>query len=210
MNTRKMMTDPSLWVLIAVNGYLIYYYYHHPEVFTTLIWLYWVQSVTLGFFTFLDIITVRKVQPVTEGTTETFGRRVPTALFFLVHYGFFHLGYMIFLFTIKSSGPFQWDFFKYFSMLFFAGQLINFIRHKLQQRTQEVSLSKMFLTPYIRIVPMHLTIMAPNFLHVTHMGVFIVLKSVADVLMYLATNTVNKKNRLEEQAVLTTQQDVNL
>ncbi|MFI5195847.1 MAG: hypothetical protein ACHQD8_02040, partial [Chitinophagales bacterium] len=44
-----------------------------------------------------------------------------------------------------------------------------------------------FMTPYIRILPMHLTILIPAFFHVSNLGVFLILKSIADVLMYIVT-----------------------
>jgi hypothetical protein len=213
MDKPRLLKDPSLWILVAVNGYLIYYYYQHPQAFTTLVWLYWAQSVTLGFFNFLDILTVRKVAAVVEDPENPgggFGHRIPVALFFLVHYGGFHLGYFIFLFTIKPTGPFDFELFKYFFLAFFFGQILTFIQHKIQQRKEAALLVTMFFKPYLRIVPMHLTILLPGFLHVTHMGVFIVLKSIADVLMYMITRPGKKNNSMEDKALLSSQQGINL
>jgi Family of unknown function (DUF6498) len=187
-----MLSDPSLWVLIGINVYLIYYYYHHPEIFTTLIWLYWVQSVLLGLFNFVDMLTVRKVQPDSikingKKSTESNLLKAPGAFFFLLHYGAFHFVYLIFIASMKRSGPFQWEFFKYFFIVFLAGQIITFVQHKIQQRKTAVNLGTMFFLPYLRIIPMHLTIILPSFLGISNLGIFLILKSVADVLMYIVT-----------------------
>ena len=192
MNQKKIWVDPSFWVLIGINAYLVYYYYTQPQIFTTLIWLYWAQSVSLGFFNFADILTVGKVEasPITingKETTLKSSMKRPGAFFFLLHYGFFHFVYFFFLLTMKRSGPFQMDFFKYFLFAFLVGQIINFIQHKIQQKHQVTNLSKMFATPYLRIIPMHLTILIPAFLHISNLGIFLILKAIADVLMYIIT-----------------------
>ena len=210
MHPRRTLLDPSLWILIAINGYLTWYYYGHPEVFTTLIWLYWSQSVLLGLFNFLDILTVRKPAPVTMGTSAIFNLRDPAAFFFLFHYGFFHIVYLVFLFTMKQSGPFQWDLFRNFFYAFLFGQIVNFIQHKIRQRKEETNLSTMFFIPYLRIIPMHLTILLPNFIPVTNLGIFVVLKSVTDVLMYMITSKTNKKSPELDKAMVSANQGMDM
>lgn len=203
MKRKSILSDPSLWVLVGINIYLVYYYYHHPEIFTTLIWLYWAQSVLLGLFNFLDMLTVRKVKPgsieingkVTTGDASLSGAG---AFFFLFHYGFFHLVYFIFITGMKRSGPIQWDFLKYFFFAFLAGQIINFVQHKMQQRKQQVNLGTMFFIPYLRIIPMHLTILLPNFFPVSSLGIFLILKSIADVIMYIITRPAGKSKEADK------------
>jgi hypothetical protein len=151
----------------------------------------------LGVFNFFDILTVAKpkqntTDAVTVLTSNETGTsfnalRKPSAFFFLMHYGFFHAVYVVFIATMEKSGPFQWDFFKYFLLAFIAGQIITFIQHKRQQRHSETSVGAMMALPYLRILPMHLTIILPNFLPVSSIGLFVVLKGVADVIMYIAT-----------------------
>ena len=210
MNRKNVFLDPSLWVLIGINVYLVYYYYQHPAIFTTLVWLYWAQSIMLGAFNFLDILTIKRVLAPKKGTSDIFGLKRPLAFFFMFHYGCFHLVYFFFLLGFKSSGPFQWDFFRYFLLAFFFGQAVNFIQHKINQRKEPANIAVMFFTPYLRVVPMHLTILLPNFMPVTNMGVFLILKSVADVLMYLVTNRSNKKSPEMDKSLLATQDSMNL
>ncbi len=214
MKKKKIWKDLSFWVLLGINAYLVWYYYQRPSIFPTLLWLYWAQSVLMGAFNVLDILTVRKVN-VNEMVKDngrmvksSFTRRVPSAFFFMFHFGFFHLGYFIFLFTIAKFGEVDWTFLRYFFYMFLGGQIIGFIQHKIEQWNTETSLSKLFITPYIRIVPMHLTILLPNFLKVSNVGVFLVLKAVADVVMYIVTKPATSSTR-NTDATATIQQSLN-
>ena len=146
----------------------------------------------LGIFNFADILTVRKVEAnpiIINGreTTQKASMKAPGAFFFLLHYGFFHFVYFFFLLTMKPIYPFQMEFFKYFLFAFLVGQIINFVQHKIQQKHHEINLNKMFATPYLRIIPMHLTILLPAFFHISNLGIFLILKAISDVLMYIIT-----------------------
>jgi hypothetical protein len=201
-------------VLIGINIYLVFHYYNNPAIFTTLIWLYWSQSVLMGLFNVVDILTVRTVQtepekPNDQPMSSIFKYRAGGASFFAMHYGFFYLVYLIFIANMKRSGPFQWEFFKYFIMAFFAGQVINFVQHKIQQRHRASNIGTMFFIPYLRIVPMHLTILVPAFFQISNLGIFLILKSVADVLMYIITKPA-AASRESNEATLAAQQTMNM
>ncbi len=220
MRRKKVLTDPGFLVLIGINAYLVYHYYHHPEIFTTLIWLYWSQSVLMGVFTFFDMLTVQKVRtdPANPAgalfkqdqaaTKETTSNR-PSAFFFLFHYGFFHVVYLVFISTMKRTGPFQWEFFKYFILAFLIGQIFTFIQHKVAQRQAKTDMGAMFFIPYLRIIPMHLTIILPSFLGIGNMGIFLILKSAADIVMYIATKPA-QKGKEGDTAMLVSQQTMNM
>jgi hypothetical protein len=200
MKRKRIWTDPSIWVLVGVNAYLVYYYYHQPQIFTTLIWLYWAQSVSLGVFNFFDLLTLgNSSEPfiINDKPVNTIATTLILPFFFLLHYGIFHLVYFGFIFTMKSTGPFQWDFFRNFLFAFIAGQLITFIQHKVQQRKTKTNAGIMFFTPYLRIIPMHLTILAPAFLHIGNMGLFLILKAVTDVAMAIVTRPAYKTTGMD-------------
>lgn len=231
MARRRILTDPGFWVLIGVNIYLVWYYYHTPEIFTTLIWLYWCQSVMMGIFNFFDMLTSRDPIPMQNSdpqffdalsankhtaAVETPSPKIPwrsntgVSLFFLFHYGFFHFVYMIFLFTMKPRYPINWDLFKYFLGAFFVGQVITFIQHKIRERKTQSNLGAMFFTPYLRILPMHLTILIPSFFHITNLGVFLILKAFADIVMYIVTKPRQVSSKVSDQAILASEQTMNL
>ncbi len=178
---------------------MIRYYYAHPESFNMLIWLYWWQSVIIGVFNFFDLITLRSI----EGSDMTVnGKPLKDdangaakgclSSFFLVHYGIFHLGYFAFLSSRKTTGPFDWHFFKICITCFLITQLVHFIQHKIRFRTEQPNVGKMFILPYLRIIPMHLMILLPVFLGWRDITVFLWLKLATDVLMQLITTDYGK------------------
>jgi hypothetical protein len=46
-----------------------------------------------------------------------------------------------------------------------------------------------FFLPYLRIIPMHIMIVGAAFLNLSDVTIFLVLKTLADVGMYLLTNS---------------------
>jgi hypothetical protein len=199
MNWKRLLTDPSLWILIIVNIYFIYYYEQHPQIFTTLIWLYWSQSVLFGFFNFLAMRTATKVDISTyypNAPKEKTDKQIAgdAAWGFLFHFGFFHLAYCIFLVSMPATGAFNWDFYKKYVLIFLIFQVINFIQQKLQNKVKAANIGKMFATPYIRVIPMHLCILIPAFFHLSNLIVFIVLKAICDIIMFITTTSYYKKD----------------
>ncbi|MHC4126450.1 MAG: DUF6498-containing protein [Planctomycetota bacterium] len=114
------------------------------------------------------------------------------ALFLIVHYGGFHAGYLAFL-----AGKSEEVFFKpiyLMAVIFFANHLFSFIYHKDWLNTKPVKYSKLVFMPYIRIIPMHITIIGAaifkdklniNFEHTAVLALFVILKTIADVGMYI-------------------------
>ena len=192
MNWKKQLLDPSLWLLILVNAFSVYYYERHPQIFTTLIWLYWSQSILFGLFNFLDMLTAKNVDvgsfQFKEGVKQSEKELAnASAWVFLMHYGFFHFVYFIFLITMAKSGPFDWSFYIRYFLLFFVFQLLSYIQHRIRNRNRRVKIDQMFITPYLRVIPMHLCILIPAFFHVSNLTVFLILKVIADVMMYIVT-----------------------
>jgi hypothetical protein len=189
----NLFSDIGFWWLLLWNLFLVYQQYNHPGTFKTILWIYWVQSVLIGLFTFLDILTLKKVAP---GSWKEDGKEMSDAkakgcasFFFLFHYGFFHFGYLIFLFVfVKAEGRFDFNFFTLSVITCFLGLLINFIRRKTTYANTPGNIGSMFILPYLRIIPMHLTILLPAFWGVSALSVFTLLKTGVDVLFYLLTN----------------------
>lgn len=210
LKLKKTSRDPSFWILLVANIYLVYKYEQNPGIFTTIIWLYWSQSVLYGLFNFVDILTVKQVEQTDPLSPDLSGTlvggkgniRAFTAWIFLFHYGFFHLVYFIFLSSMKNAGPFDWVLFKYYIIIFLVFQLINFVQHKMYNNRTRGDIGKMFITPYLRIIPMHLCILVPAFLNITNLTVFLVLKVITDVLMYLLTNIPYQKDSTAEITAL--------
>jgi hypothetical protein len=193
---KRILLDPAFVFLIAINAYCIWYYQNTPNEFNTLVFLYWGQSVLIGLFNFVDLLTVRNV---IKESFEINGRPVDnsfkakgcTALFFLFHYGFFHLVYFVFI-AIDSKLKVDLHFILIGLVAFSLNLILQFIRHKQCEATHPVNVGTIFMLPYLRIIPMHLMILGPVFLHWKASTIFLVLKTLADVIMYLITSPIHK------------------
>jgi hypothetical protein len=114
------------------------------------------------------------------------------AFFFLVHYGGFHLGYLIFMF-VKLVDPKLIDLhlLGITALILFFSMFVNFVRDKMRYgRTEGNPMTVMFL-PYIRIIPMHLAIIIPSFVHISSFTLFLFLKTICDIGCYLLYSRVN-------------------
>jgi len=215
MKWKKVFLDPSFWILLGVNIFLVYKYEQTPAIFTTLIWLYWSQNVLYGFSNFVDILTSKKVD-VADGasvfntsnknTTSNDGatRKKPIksdnqiasdmAWGFLFLFGFFHFVMGIFLLTMTKMSAFDWAFYEKYLLIFFIFQVISFIQHKIQNRNIPANVTRMATLPYLRVVPVHLCILIPAFLRLSNLIVFLVLKVIIDVIMYVRVTSYYQKN----------------
>lgn len=197
MNWKRIIIDPSFWLLIIINIVLIYNYKENAQIFGTLISLYWSQNILYGIFNYFNIITSIKEKETSFDSLQDSnfpgkGVKAGCSFFYLTQFGFFffHFAYLIFIVNfLKKSGPFQWGFYTKYLLIFFIWQLINFIFHKIYQRGKTINVNNASLLPFLRVVPMHLCILIPAFLNVTDLTVFLVMKMIADVSMYIITNT---------------------
>lgn len=103
---RNALLDSSTWVLLASNLIVAYLAVVESWSLVTIMLIYWFQSVIIGFFNFIRILQLKEFS--TKGFRIMNKRPVPTqatktfvAFFFLFHYGFFHVGYLIFI-TIST------------------------------------------------------------------------------------------------------------
>lgn len=138
----------------------------------SLLWPYWVQSVVIGWYSRRRILSLKRFstegfkvnnRPV-EPTPET---QRSTANFFAVHYGAFHLAYLIFLLTFsfgKVKGfsgtidPLDWLGIGAASVAFVVNHHMSYRRHRESDSRGCPNIGTLMFLPYARIVPMHLVI----------------------------------------------------
>lgn len=171
--------DISVIAIIAGNVLTIILAIALGWDFSTIIWMYWLESLIIGFYTFIGMLskTIAKGKDLMKGLYMSF--------FFPVHYGGFHLGYLVFLaFLIPPTDP---EAVLLGGAVFLITHGISFIKHYM---TEEFDIQKEFMMPYLRIIPMHLTIIFGGMLmvfgvHVIVMIFFMALKTGADVAAHL-------------------------
>ncbi len=156
--------------------------------------VYWVQSVVIGYFNYQRIMDLKKFstknfrinnrQP--DPTPET---RKKVAVFFAMHYGIFHAAYLGFILS-KETGEIG------LSSLGIFACIVAFVfnhrysyRHNKERDSQRVpNIGTIMFFPYVRIVPMHLTIGLAASLgtdSVTALLAFLLLKTIADIIMHM-------------------------
>jgi hypothetical protein len=190
---QKIIRDPALWFLVGFNLFMIIQYQNDVKEYTTVVWLYWCQSVIIGFFNFIDMVTLRTDEISVDNMTFNDRPATPKQArgclpwFFLVHFGLFHLGYLVFLFVDFRFTDIDFKTFKWSLLALLVTYVFFFIQSKIRYNHVKRKISTMFFAPYLRIVPMHLTILLPKFLHWQPALTFLVLKMLMDVAGHLIT-----------------------
>lgn len=188
---RRIFTDPALYLLILFNTYFIYEYGLHPDSYAGTIWIFWCQSVLIGIFNFLELLTTKNVQPddfqMNGQPADPEKGRSCYAFFFLVHFGSFHFVYLIFLAVQVGFKNIDPTTFGFSLLLLFVSQTFAFFRHRQAYKQAPPNLGFLFFAPYLRVVPMHLMILGPALFHLPRGVIFLVLKTLMDVAGYLIT-----------------------
>ncbi len=184
---KKYFANPYLLMLLASNIYCIWYFNSHSNGFVTVVWIYWLQSVIIGFFNFVDLLTIKNYDAgdiKVNGQPMTEKGRGCLPWFFAVHFGIFHLVYMIFI-AVYLGINVDKRFFLIGVAAFLSESLSSFIRQKNAGQQMKFEIGSIFFLPYLRVIPMHLMIMGSVFLHVQPSLIFLVLKTIADILSFM-------------------------
>ncbi|MFH1448333.1 MAG: DUF6498-containing protein, partial [Candidatus Micrarchaeota archaeon] len=164
--------DPSLILLVLANIITILLALWENWNILTLMWIYWLQSVVIGFFNVLKLLTVE----VRSGAGSKIAGIYPSikipeklslvqkiliAGFFCLHYGLFHFGYAEFLaggFVLGQGKGLDVSGIVIVGFVFFLNHLFsycyNFIIRK-ERETGPDGLMRLFWYPYARIIPIH-------------------------------------------------------
>jgi len=180
------MPDRSTQLLIAVNLInILMAIIFNWSIFDVML-VYWFQSVSIGIFTFYKLYSypIEKINKEMDdgktlevndlAVTNPRAAKIFIAGFFALHYGFFHLVYIIFIVGLSTSEGYPLDLIGGLvgALLFFANHYYSYLIYKDDdnnltdtgikntQSSAELSIADLFSKPYTRIIPIHLTIMA--------------------------------------------------
>ena len=165
-----------------------------------MMWVYWFQSVSIGVFVFARLVALpgfslkyaRSANLVGADARPTRGTKARIATAFFFHYGGFQTVHVLFLLEVARRGPDG----RILPLggVFFANELLSFWHDRRRARRQKEDIGRVFFSPYLRIIPMHLTLFVGAILR-DELGIgieapyfvplFLALKTVADVGMYL-------------------------
>ncbi len=197
MKLKRILKDPIIYFLLSINIGLAAAYFSHIITAETIVFTYYFQSIVLGLSYFFQMLTLKDYsvndlsinnQPV-EKSSQTKGC---ISFFFLFHYGFFHLGYLIFLtIFLDLNGKADVHFILTSIIAFAIGEVMLVVRTKMTYPNKIPNIGSMMFTPYLRIIPMHLFIMAGGFIghhNPIVFSIFMILKIISDVIMHIVVN----------------------
>ncbi len=183
--------DASVWSLVLVNGIALVVAVAGGWSLMDLMAVYWVQSVIIGISYFARMLQLERFSTENfqindrdvDPTPET---KRQTAFFFLFHFGFFHVGYLVFILS-EVEGRSPWGLGLLVCSLAFAiNHFFSYRYHLEVDRRGTPNIGTLMFTPYLRVVPMHLTIVFGALaLGATGIFVFGCLKMLADVGMHV-------------------------
>jgi hypothetical protein len=171
-----------------------------------LMWIYWGQSVVIGYFNVhrimdLDRFSTQGFRINNQAVEPTRETQRKTAVFFAMHYGIFHLVYFFFLFKDASlDGSVSFLGAGVCVLAFYLNHRFSWRYNRARDRERVPNIGNIMFFPYLRIIPMHLTILFGGFLggHGTFsLLFFLLLKTAADVAMHVIEHTM--ANRVQRQ-----------
>lgn len=199
-STKKIPT--SYFVLLLSNLISIYFAVTQHWLLGEVALIYFLQSVVIGAFNFFKILSLETFS--TDGLTSN-GLPVKanspkakkeTALFFLAHYGIFHIVMGIFLITHNEnfaaiiSNPY----FLLTFVLFIFNHFFSFQNNYEQDRKRNLNIGTLLFFPYVRVLPTVLgcfmlmsKIVDENFLLY-----FMLLKTAGDLLTHAIEHAMKK------------------
>lgn len=157
-------------------------------------WVYWFQSVAIGFFNVLRILRLGGLPPGGAGRGGPGDAPARTtswssAVFFAVHYGFFHFGYFIFL-AAGGGVPGALDLLLLGICAggFLVNHAVSYRENVEDDLRRRPRVESVMFYPYLRIIPMHVTIIFGGTLaggSTWALLLFLSLKTAADLAMHL-------------------------
>ncbi len=192
------LSKVSTWTLIFSNLAIILFAIIDGLSLLEVLWIYWIQSVIIGIFNFIKILSLKDFS--TEGFRQgnkqvevTNAAKISTAIFFLFHYGFFHLIYAVFLGSglpslFGGAQSIQPNYLILSAIIFLANYTVEFIYY-MRDREPKPNLGAMMFAPYPRIIPMHLTIIFAGFVG-AGAGIFSIESGLAVIIFFTLLKTV--------------------
>jgi len=188
---KALHPDWSALTLIASNLLTILVAVYQKWNPGTVMWIYWGQSIIIGGFNVVRMWTLQNFS--TDGlkmngqpVAPTTGTKRYVSIFFMFHYGFFHLVYAIFLIAMAKLSP--QDIVPIFICVagFFVNHWFSYRYNRENDSKRTINLGTLMFFPYARIIPLHITIITGLLLSKTTWALvlFLSLKTVADLIMH--------------------------
>lgn len=193
------LTNISFWTLLAGNIFCFIYFNEFDADFATIIWIYWFQSVFIGLVAAIELyLPGKNLEKDLEKTgVNPMGSNGCLSLFFVFHYGTFHLVYAVFL-LIDYGHTIREEVLLIALAAFAIETLLSFYQRRNANIDGNANTGAAMFLPYLRVFPMHLTIILPTLLGLQTSSLFIVLKTVADIISWMVYTAIYHKKDLSK------------
>ncbi|XOV84487.1 MAG: DUF6498-containing protein [bacterium] len=184
--------DGSVWMLLAINVIALATAIWQGWSLAELMLIYWAQSLIIG------ASYVLRISRLGNYSTQGFrinGRSVKpnaatkrkTAFFFCVHYGGFHAVYLMFILQDLPADILLDPGFLACTVGFAVNHAFSYRYHQNRDEQGKPNIGNLMFTPYLRILPMHLTIIFGGVTGSAGAGLLIfgALKTAADAVMHV-------------------------
>lgn len=193
---KKYFADSSTLSLLFSNILIIILALAQKWEISTILWVYWMQSIIIGFFQFLKILSLKKFSTEnfkinSHPALPTAQTKAFTAFFFVFHYGFFHFIYAIFLFNFFTDKSLDSAYIIIGGLIFFLNHTFSYFHHKIIDEQKLQNIGQLMFFPYVRIIPMHLIIIFGAILGKSALIVFLILKTITDLALHTIKHKVN-------------------
>jgi hypothetical protein len=184
--SRADIATPSVLLLVVMNMIPLVGVIAFGWNIGFIMLLYWMETVIIGLFNILKILTAQKI-PQASSRRVGVGGRLFIVIFFTVHYGMFNFGHYAFLKDMFNLPPIGRDVLIAVAGLALshgASLIVNWFGKREYERNDP---SVQMFKPYGRVVVMHVVIVLGGFLALAFNGalpvliLLIVLKTAADV-----------------------------
>jgi len=203
VDMKSVLKDRSVQSLIFVNILTIVFALIDNWNLFDILFIYWCQSVIIGIFNFLRIMTskIKLPKKISKNKLKDKGKikkisyffRIFYGLFFLFHYGGFHFIYLMFISDITANNISSITTFVLIHIgIYFINHAFSFFHNMKDKSKKELHVKHIFKAPYKRIIPMHLTLMF-GFMTTLLLGLpqiitlvfFLILKTIIDVASHM-------------------------
>ncbi|MFC1722259.1 DUF6498-containing protein [Patescibacteria group bacterium] len=192
-----MRQKNSLISLILVNLYPIVGVIFFGWNLSSILFLYWFENLVLGFYNVLKMLmaqkpNVRGVQISGIGGKRNDFSKKAMVLFFVVHYGMFTFVHGIFLLAMVANNfVFQLGLLTPIILLFVSHGVSYFTNFIGKREYERVSSEDLMISPYLRIMVMHLTVIFGSWFIIRINGqmigplvVLTIIKTIVDLLSH--------------------------
>ncbi|WP_058836136.1 DUF6498-containing protein [Luteimonas abyssi] len=190
--------DPGLLAILLGNALTLVVALWQRWSMLDLLWPFFFQSLIIGWYArrrllLAPLLTVGNLRINGRQVTDPEQARRFFRWFFVAHYGLFHLAYAVFLLLMTARGSANadtdgphWPLYLLLSLAFWWAHRLSHREHLARDTGRPRSASLLMIMPYLRILPMHITIIAMAERHggQHEAGIvllFMGLKTVADV-----------------------------